>query len=330
MPVDRQLLESCCQEASGGNEAIRASLLETYSKPENDAAAVAFTGGFLRTQDYTRKTTDAAKVKADSETLIAQYTTQLQESENKIKKVMGDLSKSRISQAEANARLMDIKEKYALSDEDIPTPSELTITEKTGHVARGSVDVNIDEKLQEFKTGFLKEISDKLIPQLTALPEIGAIQHYIRDQHRELFGKGLTRTEETEILNESRKTGNSLEQVWEQKYAVSDKRLEARDKATETRLRGQWEEEQKKKNSEAALEGVRRNADEDYQSQSPVLGRKYDLHDEPVRDPGKAPEKQTQTPDRKLSGAERAASKFIERRSNGVPMGKEEPVGKTA
>jgi hypothetical protein len=333
MPVDQKTLDEAIAEASAGDTELAALLKERLGK--NDAAAVAFTGGFTRTKDYTQKTQTAAeekrlateaKAKADQE--VALYRQQLEEAETDKAKILRDLANQKITAAQANARLQHVKETYALSDDDIPPMGDLIDTRKSGKVHDSTPDM--EDRLKAFKEEVRKEIMDgvtkQLIPELGGLASLPITWADMNSQHRELTGKSLTAKEQQDILQQAADQKKSLMSVWEEKYNIPETRLQKRDEATIAAARDKWEKEQAVKQSEAAMQGIRPTTpDQAGLRLSPVLQKEFHTREMPVAGADKKP-LPSSTQRESLSGAERAAKTFLERRAAGIPMG--QPVQK--
>lgn len=305
----------------------------------NQTAATQFVGQRLRHDDYTRKAQETAsqrtQIEQQANQQIQQYAQQLAAAQDKINTIVVDFEKSEISTATANARLKAVKEKYNLSDDDIPTASGSGV--KPPENKQG--DIDIDAKLKTFGEGLMRTIREDML----AMPRVSEVQSFIRDEHKELTGKRLTREEMNDLLVEATKNKTTLESAWENKYKISDARQTKRDTDNKTKWQQEWEAEQRQKNSEAAMAGVRQSADGKFDAQSPVLRKEFKLSEDPYSNGGGSSTTTTttntgngnnggtpSTPAPKMSGAERAAVRFMERRNNGIPMGQPDPVGKTA
>lgn len=282
----------------------------------NQTAATQFVGQRLRHEDYTKKTQDLSSHKQQLEqaatTQVTAYAQQLSQANTRISDIMKDLEAKDISAATANARLRSVKEKFNLSDEDIPA---LEVAKPAGSAPAIGTGVDIDAKLKEFKTALVTEMRNELL----AMPRVTAIQADIMLDHQELTGKRLTRAEQTELLSEAQKENISLESAWERKYKIADIRMEKRvESEVKTRM-DKAEADRRQKASEEAIAGVRKGVDPTYTAQSPVLGKKF------VDVPADKTTQSMPVPEVRSSGAERAAAKFLERRANGVPMGTSQP-----
>lgn len=312
----------------------------------NERAATQFVGQRERHDDYTKKTqgltTQQKELERKANEQITLYAQQLAEADKKVKKILADFEQESISRTTAEARLRGVKERYNLSDEDIPDVKAPTKRDPNPSDGAG---IDIDAKLKEFESNFLK----RLMPDLIALPRVSAILNEIDARHMELTGKRLTLNERNELMDMAQDPKNvddegrpvNLMTAWQTKYDI--KKIE-KDREFEGRLkeeRTKWDDEQKRKRSEDAMRGVRTDADaQSYKQHSPVL-REYKTHDEAAnrsfnnrREGDKPPEKKQSISDDntrqggpKLSGAERAAQRFMERRAAGIPLGKEEPAG---
>ena len=306
----------------------------------NERAATQFIGQRMRHNDYTAKTQGLAK---DRQTLeqrvndqVSQYAQQLSDADERIKRIMKDFEAERISRATADARLLKVKEVYNLSDEDIPAVDpprgqpNSGITNSNG--GNGLTEDRVVQILGKFRQDLIKEIG----PELKAFPRVAAIMDDIDAQHRELTGKRLTYQEKQELIVSSEaENGPTLLNAWRDKYKIGEieenKRFDDRLKTEKQK----WDDEQKARVSSDAMRTVRTGQGE-LQSVSPVF-RQYDKHtDNPDRfsnqnqnanngggdggDGGGEPKP-------KLSGAERAAQRYLERRNRGVPMGVTEPAG---
>ena len=324
MPVDQQALNAAIEEASAGDAEIAGWLREKYSK--NDTAAAAFVGGFTRTADYTRKTQALSGDKKKYEDQIALYQQNLEASEADKAKVMRDLANQKVTVAQANARLQAVKDTYQLGDDDIPPMGDLIDTRKTGKVHDSTAD--LDERFTAFEKKFEEKITKTLLPELAGMTDLDIIWANMRDEHHELTGKRLTAAEQRDILKVARDGGRKLTDVWEEKFAIGDQRKKVERDGIEKELRAKWDAEMTAKRSQEAMEGIRPGAqDESGLRLSPVLHKQFPERgvDAVEAKPGEHARTPVALPSaaqrESLTGAERAAKAFIERRSAGVPMG---------
>lgn len=292
----------------------------------NERAATQFVGQRQRHDDYTRKTQALAQertsITQQANEQITQYAQQLSAAQNRITQVMSDLETETITAATANARLRKVKETYGLSDADIPAVEGVAKPAGTATPANAGT-VDIDAKLSAFGNNLLKTIRQDML----AMPRVSAIQADISASHQELTGKRLSRQEMGELLNKAQKDNVTLEQAWEQQFQIPDLRMAKRDEDNRKKWETEWEAKQRAANSDAALAGVRPNNGQQQQSASPVLNKRFpgNMDSDPAK--GAVTDKsapaqpaQAQTT-QGLSGAERAAAKYLERRANGIPMG---------
>ena len=324
MAVDQQVLSAKIDEVVQGDAELRALLLEKFAK--NDNAAVAFVGGFMRNADYTQKTQSVAGEKKKYEEQIALYQQNLETAEADKTKILKDLANQKVTVAQANARLQAVKETYQLSDDDIPPMGDLIDTRKTGRVHDSTAE--IDEKLSAFEKRFEERITKQLLPELAGMTDLDIIWANMRDEHYELTGKRLTAAEQRDILKTARDGGRKLTDVWEEKFSIPDVRLQKRDEGKEKELRAKWDAELTAKRSQEAMEGIRPGApDESGLRLSPVLHKQFAERGTEIQE--SKPGEHTRTPvaipsavqRESLTGAERAAKAFLERRAAGVPMG---------
>lgn len=332
MPIDKKELKRYIEEI-GLPEALQAELLQNLEA--NEKLAGQFVGQRMRLDDYTKKTMELANqrkaveaAEAATKTAVPQavqeYATKLLEAEGKMTKILKDLETERISRATAEQRLQRVKSQYELSDDDIPAVAP-------AGTPQVRPDIDFDQKLNEFKVGFAKEMKDsflkEILPELNAFPQIIDIKADINREHHDLTGKWLSATEMAELATMAPKSGG-LYKAWEQKYEIPAIRMTKHDEDLTARERQKWEDEQKRKNSEAALQGVTRaNQDGQPLSTSPVFRRYEDRSkDAGLADTNGKPNGSGGEAKPMLSGAERAATKWVERRNQGVPLGKETPT----
>lgn len=329
MPIDKQKVAEYVAELGLPKEQTD-SLIATITGDEK--AATQFVGQRLRHSDYTTKTQELAeqrnRLNQEYTTAVADYAGKLTEAESRINAIVRDLETSKISEATANARLMSVKNKYNLSDEDIPAldvKNPAGTGPVPGSAPGGAID--IESRLKTFQQELMSNINRELIQ----LPRIAALQTDLYNSHRDITGKPLTRAEMDELISESAKQKLPLETVWEKKYNIPDLRFNKRLEEEVAKRLADEEAARRAKASEDALAGVRRHEQSPSQVHSPVIGRQFDQRadNRPAPASGQATQPQTQTqatPVAKPSGAERAAARFIERRNAGIPMGAPDPA----
>jgi hypothetical protein len=333
MPIDDTVLSKYISDVAGDDQELATTLRERLLK--NEKAATNFVGGFTRTQDYTQKTQSLARDRQQFEQLQTQYEERLGQAEADKNQIMRDLASARISGSKAQELLKTVQQAYGLTANDLPGLDDIQQTQQTGRVVDSTPD--LDKRFETFEQNLMKKINSALIPEISAMAMLSPIWNGIEYDHQQLFGKRLSKAEQAEILQTSRNENRSLESVWTDKYKVSDRRLEVRDEENKKKWHGEWEDQQQKKNQEAALRGVnpdsREYALED--RQSPIFKHNFQRRDEtPVTEPV-APGVNPPTPPRndaqreRMGGAERAAAKFMERARSGQ-LGKPIPERKTA
>lgn len=325
MAVDRALLQQLIDEIPFTKAEDKTYF--TNALLADDAAATQFIGQRLRHNDYTKKTTDLATKEKDLATRATQsvqsYAQQLNEAQAKIGQIMTELENERVTTARAKTLLQKVKTFYNLTDEDIPKIDNDPGT-GSGATKPAAPAIDIDAKLREFEQSLLT----KLQP-INSFPYIPVLVNEMQYEHQQLTGQRLSEAEIRELMAESTKeNGPSLKQAWEQKHGIAEKRKAAEREQWRKEERQKWEDEQKAAASEAALRQVTRGPDGKFQSQSPVIGRKYNEHvDSTNKDDIAARDAAGKESGPKLSGAERAAQKYLERRAQGIPLGQEAPVG---
>lgn len=327
MAVDKAKLTSYIDEL-GFPDAVRTAMLAELEK--NEDAANKFVGQRLRHDDYTRKAQELGATKKTLEEQVTQqltgYATELANANAQIEKIAKDLESEQISRSTAEARLQKVKTTYALSDEEIPTVTEIVNKVPTA----SSPALDIKAMMEEFKTTIIKEIRT----DLSSMPQVTASQMDISEQHRELFGKRMTRDEMTEITDLAQKNRTNLQTAWENKHGVQEVRTTKRVETEIAKARQTWTDEQQARNDAAALSSVTSQRETGIvgKPQSSVLGRQFETHEDvgstPRTDPaGTARADKSVNPVQKLSGAERAAVAW-QTKANAGMIGKTMPVGK--
>lgn len=328
MAVDRETLEVVLREAVDGDGELYALLHQKMMA--NDKIANAFVSGYMRNRDYTQKTQALAQERTGMEdqkktydAQIAQYQQLLQQAEGDKQQVLRDLAQHKESLAGAYSRLQHIKQTYQLSDDDIPAYKDLIDTQTRQKPVDHSTD--IDQKLAAFKADIANYLTQKLVPELGGMAQLDIVWSDIRDEHRELTGKRMSAKEAQELLTEADKRAKagrpiSLKALWEEKYDAPGMRQKHHDESLEKTLRQKWDDEQKVKLSEQALQGVHPSAPEGFRT-SNILSHKFNIHEEPPGGATKTTPAASSTERSALTGAERASKRFLERRANGIPMG---------
>lgn len=325
--MNKQALQNYVQEVAGENQELATKMLEIFGT--NEEAANRFLSGFEGRAESTRRFQEAAKTQKNAETLLTDYQNQLGVAEERMKKVMKDLADESISAATAKAQLKVIKEKYQLSDDDIPNEQDIRKTQDTGKVGRGVVDIDLDERLKDFEKKLMDNITSRLIPELSGLATLPIAWNQINSEHQELTGKRLTKKEQEEILAEAREKNKSLGEIWESKYSIGSVRETKSDEVKKAKWEDEWNKKEQAKRTEEALSGGHKRDGVEMvpdSQRSPLLRKKFAPQDESEEGGKQREGKQQEQPREKRSGAERAADNFMRRRSQGIPWGQQEKV----
>lgn len=309
----------------GFSDALKANVLQELEADESRANN--FVGQRLRQADYTRKTQELADQRKTLDTAVAgqvqEYAQKLQEADTKISNILKDLENEKISRATAETRLQRVAKQYEIPDEDI----KIIVNENQPPPGRPTAVPGLTEdKLAEILAKREDELVKKLMPELMSFPRISAIQQEIRDQHYELTGKRLTAKEVEELMNEAPKAGG-LVGAWEAKFGIAGIRQERHDREVSEKAVTKFQEEQKRKASEDAIASIHNQDSSKPISTSPVI-RQY--QDRSKDDAAPAANGGGNAPERRISGAERAAVKWTERRNQGIGLGKEAPAAKAS
>lgn len=321
-------LKQYVSEVAGGDPDIAAKMLEILgSKPE---AATRFADGFLRRDDYTKKTQEAAEQKKKADQLMGKYSKDLEDAEKRIKAVLKEAADDKISAATANARLQSIKKTYALDDTDIPDTDDLKKIIADGKVPKGAADIDIEARMEAFKKELLGEITNKLIPELSGMAALPIVWNSIEAEHRELTGKSLTKKERQELLQDASTSKKSLDEVWTEKYKIENLRESKSDEGKKAKWKDEWEKEQQAKRTEEALSGGAKRGGVEMvpdSQRSPLLRKNFRAEEEQdgkgQDDKGKQKDDRQQN-GQKMSGADRATASFIARRAKGIGWGQVE------
>ena len=309
----------------GFSDALKANLLQELEADESRANN--FVGQRLRQSDYTKKTTELADQRKALQTSVTgqvqEYAQKLQEADTRVANILKDLETEKISRATAETRLQRVKQQYEIPDEDIKA---IVAENQPQPGQRQNATGLTEEKLAEILAKREDELVKKLMPELMSFPRISAIQQEIRDQHYELTGKRLTAKDMEEMMNEAPKTGG-LVNAWETKFGIGGIRQERHDKEVSDKAVSKFQEEQKRKASEDAISSIHNQDSSKPISTSPVM-RQY--QDRSKDEAAPAANGDGKAAERRLSGAERAAVKWTERRNQGIGLGKEAPATKAS
>lgn len=301
----------------------------------NETAANQFVGQRLRQSDYTKKTTELADQRRQLDVAVTsqvkEYEAQLLEANNKIAKILKDFENEQISRSTAETRLRTLANKYEIPKEDLADLLKDTAAGAPPKTDAGGTTLTL-EAVADLMKKREKELLAQLLPEMLSLSNIGVVQQDIRRQHQELTGKWLTTEEMNELTKEATKDNSGgLVKVWENKYEIPRIRGERHDKSVADKAIAEYQAEETRKASEAAIRTVHNQGVSETQlSTSPVL-RQYRNRAEDGQpaggtqdDKGGKGGAQGKEPQPRQSGAERAATRWVERRAKGIGLGKEE------
>jgi len=337
MAVDKEFLEKCILEAAGDDAEMATFLRERYAK--NEAAAARFTGGYMRTADYTRKTQELAGQRTQFEQQSGQLETTrkaLEAAEIEKSKIMRELAGNRISTAKASELLKFMAEKYTLTDEDVPGISDLIATRKTGTVVDSTEDIEKRwaDREAALEARLEKKFAGAMIPELGAMASLPIIWQNIADEHFELTGKRLSFAEQQEILKAARAENKPLRDVWEEKFQIggdSGLRMKKRDETLKSSWQAEREKEEADKRSKQALEVVTPTQADlgNGPGISPAFKTRFRTFEMDPQKPAtpaadgvpslkvEPGQHVRQSGDRGPSAAQRAAAKYLERQASG-------------
>lgn len=328
MPIDKKELRRYIEELNL-SEPLTANLLQELEADEK--RAVQFVGQRLRQDDFTRKTQELADQRKTLESAVSgqvkEYAQKLQEADQKVANILKDLEGERINRATAEMKLKRVAEQYEIHDDDLKS----IIASNEPPISRNAPPAGItEEKLAEILAKRETELVNKLMPELMSFPQISAIQQEIRDNHFELTGKRLTAAEMTELMKEAPKAGGLIK-AWEEKHGIAGIRQERHDKEVTAKAIEAYKTEEMRKASEAAIATVHNQDGVRPLSTSPVLREYRNRAEEPAAaNGGNGNGKGNEPPQPRMSGAERAATKWVERRNQGIGLGKEAPAAKAS
>lgn len=320
MPVNEADLAAYIDEL-GLSDAVRTSILSELKG--NDRAATQFVGQRLRHADYTKKSqalsTERTQLEDAANKQIGTYAQQLQAAETRIQSIMKDFEGEAISRTTAETRLRAVKEKYALSDDDIPP-----VTTPAAAARTADTTIDIDAKLKAFGTALIADMRR----EMSHVPDLNALQFDIVRRHRELTGKDITSDELRSLNKDGAKHKDGLMGAWTDKFEINRLQTERDYTSRLTAERTKWEDEQKaQRSNEAMAQATSSSKDPSFTASSAVLKRSFERRDDPATQSTTPTSQQPQTTqthttpsavDRnKVSGAERAAAKWIERASSG-------------
>jgi hypothetical protein len=297
----------------------KAQLTALLSK---DKVASRVKDGYLMRQDYTRKTTELAterkKLEDDHKRLLEWE----KEARAKVDKLNSDLEAKKVTLAQYQSRMERIAEDYGIEVKDLPG------MEGDGSAAAGAAPQKggaaaPDPKLTERFETFEKQLQTAG----RAFPELAAELHELGIDHQELFGKPLKGTRD--LVRKAMEQGLTLRAAWEQEHKVPEKRNEILREQIRGEEREKLEAEFRQRTSELTLGGDRTKAPT---PESPVLARNFkpqipdsasgaggDGSAAAHQDLGGRSDAQRELD----GGAARATRLFVQRRAQGIPLGKE-------
>ena len=326
MGITTQDLEARIDEIAGGDATLRKTLLESIG--QNEKAKETFVNGFLGRADVTRKQQEAAELKRQADQELNKYKSQIADYEQRLEtadaekdKIMRDLANQRISAATANERLQIIKDRWQLSDEDLPLPADVKETARRGRVVDSTDDVDerLNTRMKDFEKNILKQLEVKLIPSLGALAEIPRVMNNIESEHRELFGRGLSKAERDEFTKIAKEDpdGRGLQHAWESKFGVQAKRQELHDKTVVDKAIKEYEEKRAAEATERAMRGESENAMPGRVG-SPLLNKKFELKAKPEDGKVVEPVRSSSATERdSRSGASRSRERYLKFQQTG-------------
>ena len=265
MPVDQKVLEECIIEQADGDAEMATFLRDRYAKDPNKAAK--FVGGFMRTADYTQKSQSLTAERKTLEGQSAQSAAQLEtlrkaltDAETEKNTILKEVASRRVTAAKGAELMRILRDKYQLTDDDLPGMSDLIETRQTGKPVDTTED--LDTRFKKFGDDLMTRMETKfagaMIPELGAMAALPMIWQEINREHMDLTGKALTFAEQQDILKVAREgKSGGLRDVWEEKYHIKagewgdGLRMQKRDE----RLKADWVQDREK------TEAAKRSAD---------------------------------------------------------------------
>jgi len=299
--------------------------------------------------DYTRKTQELAD---ERRRLNSEISTQRDELETwrsgvqtQLDKAYGDLQTARTTQAQFEARVRTIAERNNLDPRELLAGSDQARREvdattreegKAAGLSEADLDRLLDTRIQSY-LGNSRVIAGAIDAEISD----------IADEHRELFGTRLKRTElyqKAVALNMERQKSKqpllSVRDIWEAENKVPEKRKELERSAMRAELQKEVETENRAKLSESLLDSGNHRASGLTDQHSPVFQRERKLHAdgrEHKADTSNGSDKsqqdktvETRTAAEGEGRWQKAAMSFRDRRAQGVPLGEKAPTGDKA
>lgn len=263
MPIPKEVIDDW-----GLTPEEAAQLEPILGKPERSEKVK---GSILRQQDYTRKTQELADQRkaleaqvAEKERVVAEDAAALgtwkQTADQTMIENQRALEEAKVKAYKLEQKMATVAAQYGVDPkdlglDDIKTPAPVT--------PKAPDTSDFDKRYLS------RDDADKILKDVKANPFIAAELEDIVDEHRNLFGKGLTRRE---LVANAIKNNRSLREEWETSNEVAKKRSELQEKAVEERINARVNEERTKILSEHKLP-VTRGAD----TGSPILAMRDDL-----------------------------------------------------
>ncbi len=214
-------------KAGNLNEEQAKVLSGTLEKPE----VLEFVGGsMLRQEDYSghmnQLAEDRKKQEKDYKTKddeVTRFQTSLVTFKSDADKAVAEADKRTAAAVQAQTaqaqRIKTIATQYGIEDAELET----AVAASSGSAANPSSGDGASSSSISAETlkGYVKE--DVFNKGARDYVNLTAVLNDMADEHRELFGTRLSRQE---IVNEALETGKTIEQVWEAKYGVTERRTQ--------------------------------------------------------------------------------------------------------
>lgn len=242
----------------------------------NTQAQDYFKGGLLRQSDYSKQADKLRKDQELRETEIAKKESEavdlriaLEEWKSKadVSMVAKDRKMEQLESklAKVNSRIGSLKDTYAIADEDLKDLFE------------GEV-VNTEKKLDAANHNYItkEDFQNEATTFAKIFPKLSLELDDIRDEHKDLYGKRLSKVEAETILDKAYASGGriSVRSAWEEQFKVSDRRTEISKKDEDDRVNRRVDEQLKIKMSELNISGGGNR--DDARQGSPVFKIKRD------------------------------------------------------
>lgn len=246
----------------------RSALEPVFGQPELQEKVK---GSVLRQSEFTRRMQALDKQKADLEAAIAQREAKVikdaqdlgtwkEQADSTIVANRKALEDAQLKHFQLQQRMTALATQYGVD------PKEWGVDEQAKPPATQSPATGDAEPDKRY---FTREEAQKFATEIKVTPYVAAEIEDIVDEHRALFGKGLSRRE---LVANAQKNNRSLREEWETSHEVAKRRQEIEEKKIEERINTRVAEERTKILSEHKLP-VTRGAE----SGSPLLAMRDDL-----------------------------------------------------